>query len=294
MSYLGSVEMNDANIKHYSLTSSTLTTVDIGWVPPSEQSLRVTINGVVQQGGSFSLSGSNLTLGGPLVATDDLEVIGIQSVGNVITPIDNSVTTAKLADDSVTLAKMAGGTDGNLITYDASGDPAHVATGSATHVLTSNGAGAAPTFQAAAAGGMVLQVKETSSNSTISTSSTSYVTTGLTITTDAPASTSSRFILTLAGGTTYSDYAAGEVWTTFYVGGSEVSDTGPYSMIQENDRYHITMIPNNFFTNSAMMIHSPASVSAQTYAVFFKANANGAYFNLASSRVVFTVMELSS
>jgi len=294
MSYLGKVDMNDANIKHYSLTSSTLTTVDIGWVPPSEQSLRVTINGVVQQGGSFSLSGSNLTLGGPLVATDDLEVIGIQSVGNVITPIDNSVTTAKLADDSVTLAKMAGGTDGNLITYDASGDPAHVATGSATHVLTSNGAGAAPTFQAAAAGGMVLQVKETSSNSTISTSSTSYVTTGLTITTDAPASTSSRFILTLAGGTTYSDYAAGEVWTTFYVGGSEVAATGPYSMIQENDRYHITMVPNNFFTNSAMMIHSPASVSAQTYAVFFKANANGAYFNLASSRVVFTVMELSS
>jgi len=294
MSYLGKVDMNDANIKHYSLTSSTLTTVDIGWVPPSEQSLRVTINGVVQQGGSFSLSGSNLTLGGALVATDDLEVIGIQSVGNVITPIDNSVTTAKLADDSVTLAKMAGGTDGNLITYDASGDPAHVATGSATHVLTSNGAGAAPTFQAAAAGGMVLQVKETSSNSTISTSSTSYVTTGLTITTDAPASTSSRFILTLAGGTTYSDYAAGEVWTTFYVGGSEVAATGPYSMIQENDRYHITMVPNNFFTNSAMMIHSPASVSAQTYAVFFKANANGAYFNLASSRVVFTVMELSS
>ena len=150
MSYLGKVDMNDANIKHYSLTGSTLTTVNIGWVPPSEQSLRVTINGVVQQGGSFSLSGSNLTLGGPLVATDDLEVIGIQSVGNIITPADNSVTTAKLADDSVTLAKMAGGTDGNLITYDASGDPAHVATGTATHVLTSNGAGAAPTFQAVA------------------------------------------------------------------------------------------------------------------------------------------------
>ena len=81
MSYLGKVDMNDANIKHYSLTGSTLTTVDIGWVPPSEQSLRVTINGVVQQGGTFSISGSNLTLGGALVATDDLEVVGIQSVG---------------------------------------------------------------------------------------------------------------------------------------------------------------------------------------------------------------------
>jgi len=45
------------------------------------------------------------------------------------------------------------GTDGELITWDASGDPAAVAVGTATHVLTSNGAGAAPTFQAAAAGG---------------------------------------------------------------------------------------------------------------------------------------------
>ena len=45
------------------------------------------------------------------------------------------------------------GTDGELITWDASGDPATVAVGTATHVLTSNGAGAAPTFQAAGGGG---------------------------------------------------------------------------------------------------------------------------------------------
>ena len=96
MSYIGKVDMNDANIKHYSLTGSTLTTVNIGWVPASEQSLRVTINGVVQQGDTFSYSGANLTLGGPLVATDTLEVVGIQSVGNIITPADNSVTEAKL------------------------------------------------------------------------------------------------------------------------------------------------------------------------------------------------------
>ena len=51
---------------------------------------------------------------------------------------------------------MAPGTDGELITYDASGDPAAVAVGTATHVLTSNGAGAAPTFQAAAGGGATI------------------------------------------------------------------------------------------------------------------------------------------
>jgi hypothetical protein len=60
---------------------------------------------------------------------------------------------ATIANDAVTLAKMAAGTAGNLITYDASGDPAAVATGTAAQVLTSNGAGAAPTFQDVAAGG---------------------------------------------------------------------------------------------------------------------------------------------
>tara|TARA_B100000519_G_scaffold192479_1_gene193963 strand:+ start:90 stop:1322 length:1233 start_codon:yes stop_codon:yes gene_type:complete len=61
----------------------------------------------------------------------------------------SAVTTAKVADDAITLAKMAGGTDGNLITYDANGDPAYVATGSAGQVLTSAGTGAPPTFATA-------------------------------------------------------------------------------------------------------------------------------------------------
>jgi len=62
------------------------------------------------------------------------------------------IITPGVTDDAVTLDKMAPGTDGNLITYDASGNPAAVATGSAGQVLTSAGAGAPPTF--AAAGGI--------------------------------------------------------------------------------------------------------------------------------------------
>lgn len=49
----------------------------------------------------------------------------------------------------VPVASLRTGTDGELITWDASGDPATVAVGTSTHLLTSNGAGAAPTFQAA-------------------------------------------------------------------------------------------------------------------------------------------------
>jgi len=65
-----------------------------------------------------------------------------------------SVQAAEIDDDAITLAKMAAGTAGNILTYDASGDPAAVATGTANQVLTSNGAGAAPTFQAASAGAL--------------------------------------------------------------------------------------------------------------------------------------------
>jgi len=59
---------------------------------------------------------------------------------------------ATIANDAVTLAKMASGTAGNLITYDASGDPAAVATGTVGQVLTSGGAGVAPTFADAGGG----------------------------------------------------------------------------------------------------------------------------------------------
>ncbi len=65
------------------------------------------------------------------------------------------IITPAVTDDAVTLAKMAPGTDGNLITYDASGNPAAVATGTAGQVLTSAGAGAPPTF-ATAGGGITM------------------------------------------------------------------------------------------------------------------------------------------
>lgn len=65
---------------------------------------------------------------------------------------DNTDSDVVVPDNAITLAKMAHGTDGNLITFDADGAPAFVAAGNAAQVLTSNGAGAAPTFQAAAGG----------------------------------------------------------------------------------------------------------------------------------------------
>ena len=65
--------------------------------------------------------------------------------------VDGSIDTAHIADNQITLAKMAGGTDGNIISYDASGDPVAIATGSDGQVLTSTGAGSPPAFEAVTA-----------------------------------------------------------------------------------------------------------------------------------------------
>jgi hypothetical protein len=64
----------------------------------------------------------------------------------------NSVTQVKVADDAIALAELKAGTDGELITWDASGNPVAVAVGSDGQVLTSTGAGSPPAFEAAVGG----------------------------------------------------------------------------------------------------------------------------------------------
>jgi len=59
----------------------------------------------------------------------------------------DKITTPAVTDDSVTLEKMAPGTDGQIITYDASGNPVAVGPGNDGQVLTSTGAGSPPAFE---------------------------------------------------------------------------------------------------------------------------------------------------
>ena len=95
---------------------------------------------------------------------------------------DDIVDAGTLADNAVGLAQMAGGTDGNIITYDTSGNPAVVATGSDGQVLTSAGADAVPAFEAAPGGGKLLQAVafvEDSSEQTLATAT--YTDTGLSV-----------------------------------------------------------------------------------------------------------------
>ncbi len=82
-------------------------------------------------------------------------------------PAEAPLTSSDVADDIITLAKMAGGTDGNIITYDASGNPAVVATGTSGHYLKSQGAGSVPVFAAVSAGGTLTAKQATTSGSSV-------------------------------------------------------------------------------------------------------------------------------
>jgi len=87
----------------------------------------------------------------------------------------DKITTPAVTDDSVTLAKMASGTDGNIISYDASGNPVAVATGSAGQILTSAGAGAPPTFATAGVNTPAFFAYPTSNQSLSNVTSTQVV-----------------------------------------------------------------------------------------------------------------------
>jgi len=110
MSYLGQVELKSSDIRRVDVTSSTSATHTLTWIPPSEQSLIVTINGVKQQN-NYTISGTTLTLDSALIASDELEVVGILDIGVTNIPADDSITNAMVKSDAaIAISKLS--TDG--------------------------------------------------------------------------------------------------------------------------------------------------------------------------------------
>ena len=72
---------------------------------------------------------------------------------------DDAINAGKIPDDAIGLAHLAAGTDGQVITYDASGNPVAVGPGTDGQVLTSTGAGSPPAFEDAVSEGT--QIKST-------------------------------------------------------------------------------------------------------------------------------------
>jgi len=137
---------------------------------------------------SLVISGT-ATLGAMLVS-------GTATFSTVPILPNDTIETADIQDNAVTLAKMAGLVRGKIIYGDASGDPAALTVGSANYVLTSDGTDIA--WASAAGGGKLLQVVNMSSTSVTTTTSSSYVDTNLTLAI-TPSASSSVVIVEWAG-----------------------------------------------------------------------------------------------
>jgi len=161
--------------------------------PETENNVICSLNGVVQKpgsGGGFTISGSTIVFNSALTSADVIDfVILLGSVLNVGT----------VSDDTITLAKMAGGTDGNVISYDASGNPVAIATGSDGQVLTSTGAGSPPAFEAAAAGGKIGQVVSATKTDYFATTSATLVNVTGVVAAITPSATSSKIWIMITG-----------------------------------------------------------------------------------------------
>ena len=166
-----------------------------------------------------------------------------------------------LANDIITLAKMASGTDGNIISYDASGNPAYVATGTDGQVLTSTGAGSAPAFEALPSSGKVLQVLIVEDATTQTLATTTYTDTNLSLAI-TPSATSSKILCQ------WNMYVA--LAPDSGIGVKLLRDsTAVYTSTQLYDIYNYTpgVSSNPNMYGHFMHLDSPSSTSAITYKV---------------------------
>jgi hypothetical protein len=175
MAYIGKIPATGAFQKCDAITvvnGQAAYTLQVGSANVSPESVNhmiVSLNGVIQAPTTaYTVSGATLTFASNLATGDVIDFIIL--LGNVLdvgTPTDNTVATAKIQDDAVTLAKMAAGTDGQIITYDASGNPTAVGPGTDGQVLTSTGAGSPPAFETGGGAWNLLETQTASSSSLI-------------------------------------------------------------------------------------------------------------------------------
>jgi hypothetical protein len=221
---------------------------------------------------------------------------GVLNVAAPNTSTDRTITLpdatgtllTEVADDSITLAKMASGTDGNIISYDASGNPVAVATGSDGQVLTSTGAGSPPAFETPAGGGKILQVVANHVTTTNNHNGTSFEATFLTgsIT---PSATSSK-IWFLANCPVMKNGYDGNVqfkwyrkigsgsWTEYAVAG--------YTGDTNSTNWETSWLSSN-------LLDSPNTTSEVSYKLYIRLSGSGlVYLNSGEGKVGVTLLEV--
>jgi hypothetical protein len=192
---------------------------------------------------------------------------------------------------SATLISVAGTTTNDTLTLPAkTGNIITSAdSGTVTTAMLATGAITSGILPA----GTVVQVVQSSINSTQSTTSTSYVASNLTASI-TPKSSSNKILILLTGGNSWNNTNSGECIVAFY---KSVSG-GAYSAVY--DPAGIRVNPSNATAIklgwSISYLDSPATTSALTYQPYFKVSGGGgtSYFKEGTIYVQLTLFEVAA
>ena len=136
--------------------------------------------------------------------------------------------------------------------------------------------------------GSVLQVVSASLSSNVSTSSASYVTTGLTASI-TPSSSSSKVLVIVNTGAYDSDTANNSILVALYKNGNEIISPASVGFVA-----YTFSSGNRRGNNSLNYLDSPATTSATTYAIYNKRDGTGLVFFNKSGVANITLMEIAA
>ena len=226
-------------------------------VPESANHMLVSLNGILQAPvTSFTVSGSTLTFASNLATGDVIDFVIL--LGNVLdlgVPSNDTVGAAQIKDDLIS---------GTTALTDAPADTDEFLVSDAGTLKRID-------YSLIKGGGKVLQVVEGTHATGVSTTSTSYVTTGLDV--DITCSATSSKVLIIASFQGQQSGSDSPARWTIYRDTSDLDSSGNGFGITRGN-------VANLFANPAMvLVDSPSSTSELTYTVYMKVGSGTATSN---------------
>lgn len=220
------------------------------------------------------------------------------NAGDGALAVKDTVGTADIDADAIDGTKIADDSIDSEHYVDGSIDTDHIAASAVTDakisgMSSSKLTGALPALDGSSLTGVgkILQVVSNTKHTTSSTTSTSYVATGHTVSI-TPSSTSSKILIMVHGGNVWNSGTSANMVAQFYVdvagGGYNAIGSGPHIIVE-----NVSGGAVHKASTSGAYLHSPSTTSTLTYQPYFKVTNSTGYYNEATLGITLTAMEIA-